>query len=128
VSSGLAIRSGAGMRPIRRRGFAVVEDGRRFAIVDRASGEVIAYAGLRAASRLARRLRVLDLTAEQLARQLDDERLLSTITVEYGGPCWRCGGRIEPGARARYNGDAGLLRHLRRCPRPVAQRRGARGL
>ena len=116
--SGLTIRSAAGTRPIApaARRLDVVETAHGFAVADRASGELIAHAKMRAASRLARLLRVLEPTPEQLARLLDDERLVVTITLEYDGPCWRCGGQLEAGSRARFNGATRLIRHLRRCP------------
>jgi hypothetical protein len=100
-----------------RHGFAIEEAEDSFAVIDRTSGELVAYAKLNAAHRLARLLRVLEPSADQLARIVDDDRLLCTITVEYRGPCWRCGGSIESGSRARFNATTRLIRHLGRCPR-----------
>jgi hypothetical protein len=96
----------------------------RFGIVDDATGELLAFTGgeLRA-WRLARIIRVLELTYEQVERLLDDPRFLQTITLRFdGNACWRCGRRLRVGQRARWNTITKLTRHVRACPKQAEPR------
>ena len=92
----------------------------RYAVVECASGEVVAYASDRAARSLARLLDVLDPTDEQIGGLLDDPRLLRTIELRHRAFCLRCGRPLEAGAKARWNPVTRLVRHARRCPKPAA--------
>jgi hypothetical protein len=98
---------------------ALVEAGAALAVVDQASGELIAYASVRSAGRLAELVNVLRPDARQLGVLLGEREgasLLRTIELRHAAVCLRCGERIEAGERARWNTITGLVRHIRRCP------------
>jgi hypothetical protein len=106
------VREGAGR-------VVVAETDVAFAIVDQASGELIAYASERGALRFARLMDVLWPDARQLEvllGELEGVRLLRTIELRYAAVCFRCGAFLAAGELARWNSVTGLVRHLRRCP------------
>jgi hypothetical protein len=96
--------------------FTVAEIDEAIAVVDGASGELVAFVSERRAFELARLFDVLSPTSEQLEALLGDRRMLRTITLQHAGVCWRCGGPMSVGSRARWNKSLRLVQHVRSCP------------
>jgi hypothetical protein len=96
--------------------FIVAEIDEAIAVVDRASGELVAFVSELRAFELARLLDVFSPTSEQLEALLGDRRMLRTITLQHEGVCRRCGGPMPVGSRARWNKSLRLVQHVRSCP------------
>jgi hypothetical protein len=121
--SGYRIVSAEGSRPVELHPptnyFPIDAGAGRFGVVA-ADGTFICYThSERRAWELVVVLRVLELDEVQLARLLDDPRLLRTIVARFGDRCFRCGRAIRPGAQVRWNRATRLARHLRTCPKPT---------
>ena len=102
------------------RRFVVDELAGGFAVVEKATGELVAYATELRAFRLARFLNALDPSTDQIAVLLGDNtgaNLLRTITLRHPGVCCRCGAELPAGTQARWHSSTQLMRHVRRCPR-----------
>ena len=102
---------------------AVVDvDGTTFAVIDHASGTVVAFATMIRAFRFVRLVNALELTPAQVENLLGEgrgRRLLRTIELRHESVCRRCGRTIPAGSQARWNAVSRLVQHFRRCP-PVA--------
>ena len=121
MTRGYTIVNADGSRPVELHppsGYWPVNAGAgRFGVVA-ADGTFVCYTHTeRRAWELTVTLRVLEPSPEQLARLLDDARLLRTICARFGDRCWRCGRAIRPGSQVRWNRETRLVRHLRTCPK-----------
>jgi hypothetical protein len=108
--------------------FTVADTGEAFAVVDCASGAVVAYATELGAFALARLLNVLEPVPEQLDSLLGEGRgkqLLRTIELRHPGVCRRCGRPMQAGSRARWNASTRLIQHVRRCRAAAAANRAS---
>jgi hypothetical protein len=109
--------------------FAVAQTAEGVAIVDRATGMVVAYAAEGRVFALVRFLNLLGPSDEQLDVLLGKRRgapLLRTITLRHSTVCHRCGARMRAGSQARWHTETKLVRHLRRCPTRAAGSRPRR--
>jgi len=107
--------------------FAVADTGKAVAVVDRASGVVVAFASELRAFSLARLLNALEPTAEQLESLLGEgrgKRLLRTVELRHPSVCRRCGRPMPAGSHARWNATTKLVQHVRRCPVERVAHRG----
>jgi hypothetical protein len=107
---------------------SVVDVDLGFAVVDRDSGEVVAYATMLRAFRFVRLVNALELDPAQIENLLGEgrgRRLLRTIDLRHEAPCRRCGSMLCIGDRARWNAVTGLAQHFRRCPAEIVARKTA---
>jgi hypothetical protein len=123
------IRSADGVRQVApahgRRFVAVETDAGVPAVVDRTSGEIVAYASALRALELAQFLNALAPTPTQVAVLLGDgdgRRLLRRIDLQHAAICSRCGSPMRAGSPAMWHRTTRLVRHLRACPKPRVTR------
>jgi hypothetical protein len=102
-----------------RPAFTLAEVSEGVAVVETATGAVVAFTTELRGFRLVRLLNALAPTGEQVAVLVGEgagARLLHTITLRHDAICCRCGGCMPAGIAARWHPFSKLMRHPRRCP------------